>query len=313
MNFIKFGCILIKVNEYARENAMFGYVTVCKDAMNEKDYETFRAYYCGLCHAMGKQCSHISRLGLSYDITFLAIVLSSLNKEETKTHSMRCIAHPVKSHKTAVDDVAIDYAANMGVLLGYLKLLDDWHDDRSIKALLGMAVFFKGMKKAKNKYPKQYDEIRHYLKLLSECEKKNAGVDESADCFAKILEVLFVPEFVTDETDRKVLEWFGYNLGRWIYVMDAFADIEEDYKNKNYNPFLVDRADNIVDKKKEILKDLTVSLTLNLGTLASAYELLKVYKNDNIIRHIVYMSLKLRQNKVLGESDGSVSGVGSQS
>lgn len=291
---------------------MFGYVTVCKDAMEDKDYEIFRAYYCGLCHAMGKHCSHISRLGLSYDITFLAIVLSSLDNAETKLCDKHCIAHPIKVHKTITDDIAVDYAANMGVLLGYLKLLDDWQDDRKIKALLGMTVFYKGMNRARNRYREQYDKIRHYLRLLSECEKRNAKLDESADCFAKILEVLFVPEFVTDENKKKILAWFGYNLGRWIYVMDAFSDIEEDYKKNNYNPFLAEKSDNISYKKKEISKELSASLTLNLSTLASTYELLDVYKNDNVIRHIVYMSLKLRQNKVLGETDGSVSGVGSQ-
>ena len=291
---------------------MFGYVTVCKEAMGEENYEIFRAYYCGLCHSMGKQCSHISRLGLSYDITFLAIVLSSIERGESEFHNKRCVAHPLKQHKTVTNDRAIDYSANMGVLLGYLKLLDDWQDDKSIKALLGMAVFFRGMKKAKKRYRTQYDKIKSYLKLLSECEKKNAGVDEAADCFAKILEVLFVPEFIEDEIQKRVLAWFGYNLGRWIYVMDAFSDMEEDYKHRNYNPFLTEEFEDIKKLKKDTADKLKVSLTLNLGTIASTYELLDVYKNDDIISHIVYMALKLRQNKELGESDGSLSGVGSQ-
>ena len=166
------------------------------------------------------------------------------------------------------------------------------------------------MKKAKNKYPKQYDEIRHYLKLLSECEKKNAGVDESADCFAKILEVLFVPEFVTNETDRKVLEWFGYNLGRWIYVMDAFADIEDDYKNKNYNPFLLKydyKNEDISEFRKRVRDEYDIIVTLTLESIASAFELIDFKKNRSIVENIVYLGLRRVKDKVLkGEKNGSV-------
>ena len=31
---------------------MFGYVTPCKMEMKIKDYEKFKAYYCGLCNSI---------------------------------------------------------------------------------------------------------------------------------------------------------------------------------------------------------------------------------------------------------------------
>ena len=283
---------------------MFGYVTVCKECMDESDYEMFSAYYCGLCAATGRECSQISRLGLSYDITFLAIVLSAIDKTQTDMTQKRCAAHPQTKRKRVINDRAVNYAANMGVMLTYLKTLDDWHDEQSIKSIPARIAFYRGMKKARRRYPVQYEGIAEQLKRLHECEENNARVDEAADCFAKILEILFTPEFITDETERKILAWFGYNIGRWIYVIDAYNDIEKDFKSGSYNPFLAEMKD--IGNKNGIAERLSTTLTLNLDSAANAYELLKVYKNDGIIRHIVYTSLYARQKKILGESNGSV-------
>ena len=290
---------------------MFGYVTVCKECMDEADYEMFSAYYCGLCAATGKECSQLSRLGLSYDMTFLAIVLSALDKADTNTIERRCIAHPQNKRRRVVNDRAIDYAANMGSILMYLKLVDDWEDERSIKSIPARFALYGGMKKARKRFPKQYEGMAEQLKRLRECERNNALVDEAADCFAKILEILFTPEFITDETERKILAWFGYNIGRWIYVIDAYIDIEKDFKSGSYNPFLNEITD--ISDKDKIAKRLSTSLTLNLDSAANAYELLNVYKNDGIIRHIVYTSLYTRQKNILGENDGSIPGIGRQS
>ena len=283
---------------------MFGYVTVCKDCMSDTDYDMFAAYYCGLCVATGKECSQLSRLGLSYDITFLAIVLSALEEKKADVTEGRCLAHPSKRKLRVINDRAVDYAANMGVLLMYLKLLDDWQDERSLKSIPGRFALYGGMKKARKRFPEQYKGIERQLKRLSECEKNNARVDEAADCFAKILEILFTPDFITDETERKILAWFGYNIGRWIYVIDAYNDIEKDFESGSYNPFLAEITD--ISDKKAIAERLSTTLTLNLDTAASAYELLKVYKNDGIIRHVVYTSLYMKQKKILGENDGPV-------
>ena len=56
---------------------MFGYVNVYKDELKIKDYDTYRAYYCGLCKMLGKRHNALARLSLNYDLTFLA-VLSAL-------------------------------------------------------------------------------------------------------------------------------------------------------------------------------------------------------------------------------------------
>ena len=280
---------------------MFGYVTVYKELISEADYTIFKQYYCGLCRAIGRRCSQTARLGLSYDLTFLAIVLSSISDDETESENKPCIIHPIKKRESIKNDMATDYAADMGVLLDYLKLLDDWHDEKSIKALFGILLFYGGMKKARKRHKKCSGEIKAQLSRLSKLEKENSSdIDECADCFAKILETLFTPEFITDENQRRVLSWLGYNIGRWIYVIDAVNDMEKDYKKGSYNPFNsgFDGGD-YTEYVKKLKEDKKLTLTFTLENAASAFELLDIKKNHTLIEGLIYDCLKYRQTQIL--------------
>ena len=286
---------------------MFGYVTVCRDAMKSEDYQLFTAYYCGLCKATGKCASQFARMGLSYDITFLAIILSALMPEENLLKSGRCIAHPLKKREYVCNSDVLDYAACMGTILTYLKFQDDVSDDKSVKAMALSAMFYSGVRKARKGYKRQYDEIIYLLRKLSSLEKENCSeIDECADCFAKILETLFTPDFIEDNETRRILKWFGYNIGRWIYVIDAYNDIDKDYKKKNYNPFLAKDYGELDEYKKQLKEKLEMSLTFTLENAASAFELLRTYKNKSVAEHIIYCGLKARQTAVLGEKNESV-------
>lgn len=287
---------------------MFGYVTICKNTLSEQGYETFKAYYCGLCKAIGKRCSQGARMGLSYDITFLAIVLSSVNADNVEIRDKKCLLHPFRSNMCVQSDRAVDYSADVGVMLSYLKLLDDLHDDRSIKALFGMLFFYRGVRKAKKRYPLIYDKIRHCLDDLSRLEKEKCGeIDETADCFAKILEILFTPDFVDDDSTKRTLSWLGYNIGRWIYIIDAYNDLEKDIKKKNYNTFRYKYDGKSYEEIKADLKEkLKISLTFTLENASSAYDLLKVCKNKEILDNIIYHALIMKQNYILGEDNESL-------
>lgn len=291
---------------------MFGYIMPCKRQLGEDGYKEFGAYYCGLCKAMGRQCSQASRLGLSYDVTFLAIVLSSVTGEEHDEKTERCIVHPFKKKPCIKHDRALDYGACVGVMLSYLKLLDNWHDDRSVKAAAGMALLYTGVRRARKKYPNEYDFIKQCLDELSAAEAANSpDIDRTADCFARILQRLFTPDFITDTGTRRILDWMGYNIGRWIFILDAANDLEKDQKQGAYNPLLAgfDGGD-ISEYRSRRVKELEVTLTYTLENAASAFDLLKTYRNSDILNTIIYDSLRLKQqavlNKKTGDRDGSI-------
>lgn len=279
---------------------MFGYVKIYKDELKVKDYNLFRAYYCGLCRALGKSCSQSARLGLSYDMVFLAILLSALKKEEETFSEKPCIAHPFHKRKSVEMTEVMSYCSHMSVILGYLKLKDDFADSKSLKALMGMIIYFAPFKKSKKKYPEKYSALQEQMKRLASLEKENSdGIDIVADCFAKMLEELFCPSF--EKENKRALGWLGYNMGRWIYIIDAFEDMEKDFKGKAYNPFLTDvkTEEELKVKKAQLAEKLSVTLTFTLENASGAFELLKIYKNEEILKNILYLSLNLTQEQIL--------------
>lgn len=279
---------------------MFGYVRIGKKGLDEEDFAVFKAYYCGLCKAIGRY-SQIARLGLTYDMTFLSVLLSSVcNERETKT-TFRCLLHPLKK-EAAYSGKIVDYAAKMSILLAYKKFEDDLKDEKSAAAFFGKMLYSNPMKRIK--HTDTAEKISALLAKLSELEAQGCTEpDEAADCFAEICKILFTPDFVTEENTRRILEWMGYNIGRWIYLIDAFDDLEKDMKKHAYNPFSSRRG------KEGFLEDTEATLTANLANIAAAYDLLPPGKNDKIIKNIIYSGMGGIQNKVLNlreEDDESV-------
>lgn len=282
---------------------MFGYVTACKKHMSPEDFETFNAYYCGVCKATGRIASQCARLGLSYDITFLAIVISSVMQDYGEVGHGGCIAHPFKDKPHIIQCGAVDYAAAMGVILMYLKLRDDVADDKSLMALVLSSVLHGGVSRAQKGYEEQYSKITDYLHRLSVLENENCGeIDKCADCFAKILQTLFAPDFITDSEQRRILSWVGYNTGRWIYILDAYNDMIKDRKFKRYNPFLASMHGDFDEYRKNIGEQLNVSLTFTLENIASGFDLLDIGRNKAIIENIVYIGMRAKQDSILSES-----------
>lgn len=264
---------------------MFGYVNAYKDLLRVCDYNVFRGYYCGLCKQLGKSFNQLTRFGLSYDMTFLAILVSSLEDKKIDLKMQNCIAHPMSKRPVIKGDVGISYSADMSVILTYMKLKDDWQDERSLKSLACVAYYFP-MKKCAKKYPKQYKCIKDNLSKLSELEKEKCkSIDAVADCFGKLLESIF--DF---NGDNRALAWLGYHIGRFIYITDAYMDIDKDLKSKNYNPFIAMYGNEL---KKENFKESVVnSLTFTLSEISNAYNLLEVKKNKELLDNIIYLGLR---------------------
>lgn len=272
---------------------MFGYVNVDKEKIDMRDYNVYRAVYCGVCVSCGKNLSFPARFGLSYDTAFLALVLSSL-EDTLKVLPCRCIAHPKKRRPIVADSRAVDYAACIGAMLSYLKFDDDRRDDGGILPRAGMAVFKNACRKAKEQYPKAYEDIVSGLSALSKLEKENCqNADLAADAFAQLLASCAAPDFI-DNKLKKPLYWLGYYLGRWIYLADALNDLERDIKSGSYNPYK-----SRFKTRAEAKEALSPSLTLTLESISLATELLPFKRNKAIIDNIIYYGLPKKQKSIL--------------
>jgi hypothetical protein len=273
---------------------LFGYVLPEKPELKVKDYELFRAYYCGVCKAIGKRHGQLQRLTLNYDTTFLALILSSVAGERVILKRERCIAHAINKRNIIKNSEIINYASDINVLLAYYKLQDNWRDEKSVLSGTAALALKKSFKKIYKRYGKKCDIIKKRLDEMQELEKEKCNsMDRVAEPFARLMEeVICFDRVVNNENDKKVLKWIGYNLGKWVYILDAFDDIGKDIKNGSYNSLLYqfdyykqkEVIDESVDEFKSRIKErVAFTLTHSLSQLSGGYDLLSSNESEKTI------------------------------
>lgn len=284
---------------------MFGYILPEKPEMKIKEYELFRAYYCGVCKSIGRRYGQLKRLLLNYDSTFLAVLLAAVAGEIPDVKKERCIAHPVVKRHIAGKSAIIDYASDIDILLAYYNLDDKRRDDGSIPAGTAMLLLKRAHGKLKKKYPEKCDIIESRLAELHQLESEGcASMDRAAEPFARLMEEVtaYGPLCETEKSD-KALRWIGYNLGKWIYLLDAFDDLEKDIRDKSYNPLIKQykyEDEDIIEFKSRIRERVEFNLTYSLNQIAAAYELLEVKSNRGILENIIYMGCLRKTENILG-------------
>lgn len=271
---------------------MFGYVTANKPELKMREFGRYKAFYCGLCRCLGKNNGAVSRLTLSYDMTFLILLLSSLYEPEEQQERHRCLIHPGKKQWMIYNQIT-DYASDMNVLLSCYHFQDDWEDERSIAGFCGAKVFAGRAKKIAGQYPRQSKVIREQLGRLAELEQKGiTEPDAISRPFGELMSELFV---YREDAFQDILRSFGFYLGKYIYLLDAFMDLEKDLKKGSFNPFResTDRKD-FEESVRQMLE----------GTIRQAvaeFEKLPLEQDLPILRNILYEGVKLPLMR--GEND----------
>jgi hypothetical protein len=206
---------------------MFGYVNVYKPELKMKEYYKYKAYYCGLCKVLKDKYGRIGQMTLSYDMTFLIVLLTSLYESDTDREKTRCILHPVKKQDILINEIT-EYVADMNLALRYFHLIDDWKDDKNVIGLAGAQLIQKKYKEIEKKYPRQCKQIKKSLKKLQMLEKKGeTNIDLVAGCFGRLMEEVFVYK---EDFWENSLRSLGFFLGKFIYLLDAYKDIQSDIK-----------------------------------------------------------------------------------
>ncbi len=271
---------------------VFGYIRISKPELRIKEYEMYKAVYCSLCKVMGKSYGIWSRFTLSYDFTFLALINMSIKNGCDPVEKGRCTCNPLKKCIYCKSDEHLQMPAAAAMIMMYYKLLDNIEDEKGIKKLGCLTLkplFSSANKKAAKKYPEIEKIISNYILVQDKLEAANTkGLDEAADPTAIALaEILKLCS--DDATEKRILERIGYCLGRYIYILDAACDLEEDIKNNRYNCLKYSLNDNI----NEFIKEKIVpQLFLSLNEAGSAFELLDVKKYRAILGNIIYLGLE---------------------
>ena len=267
---------------------MFGYVLVNKPELKIREFENYRSYYCGLCHQLKEEYGTFGRMMLNYDMTFLIMLLSDLYDAEDEVKCSRCVVHPSKKHCHRQNHVT-EYCSDMCILLSYYKCADDWNDERKLSRWALSKILKRKCAKVKKKYPEKAEFIESRLNMLSIVESsKVTHIDRAARVFGEIMAEVFVYK---DDMWKEDLYKIGFYLGKYIYLLDAYEDIEKDIKSGAYNPFKEIYHND--DFEKQVLK----LLLLMIGECTDAFERLPLVENVEILRNILYSGVWVRFGK----------------
>lgn len=299
---------------------MFGFIAPRLDEVEPEEKERFQAVYCGVCRALGRRCGQRCRLTLSYDMAFLALLLGSMYEPAEEQSEGRCPPHPANPRPYLMTE-CIDYAADMNVALAYYKSLDDWNDERSVPGRAAAAALEKPYRGVRERNPRACAAIEHYLGAIDELERAagggtarkgragsaaGAGADEATDAADSDAQAQERAAFLREEAQNpdaaanlfglllgEIFAWrddfwaedlrrFGARLGKFVYLMDAVVDYEDDAKSGSYNPLVL---------SGEGPEDMKADLEMLAAGAADAFERLPLEQDMHLLRSVLYSGM----------------------
>ncbi len=276
---------------------MFGYVTVHKPELKMKDFTKYKGYYCGLCRTLREKYGVTGQMTLTYDMTFAIILLTSLYESQIKVSNRRCMAHPMKKQLMLQNEIT-EYAAAMNVILAYYHMKDNWEDEKSLSGLASATLLHPKIRDIELQYPRQCQAIRKSLDDLGKLEKDNSDdLDAVAGCFGMLMSELFI--YREDEWQEN-LRKIGFYMGKFIYLMDAFDDVEKDLKEDNYNP-LKEQFQNEQFDEKEFQETCGDYLVMMMSECSNEFEKLPCIVDVDILRNILYDGVWTRYNNKINK------------
>ena len=276
---------------------MFGYVKVNSPELKVREYEFYRGTYCGLCRAMGKCTGQCSRMTLSYDFAFLALLRITLEGTSVSFEQKRCLAHPLKKRNSMKHNPTLAYCAGAAALLNYHKILDDLADERGgkkFRAVLARPWMAHARKKALRAGLAPLEQaVADGLRHLSDIEASDTvSVDLPAEAFGDIL--AHIMSYGLEGTNSRLASSLGMAVGKWIYMADALDDWEKDAEKKRYNPFLKLYGNQLPEEHE--LQSIRLALKNELYAAEAALDLMEFKHPDiqNIVSNIFYLGMPER-------------------
>ncbi|MCQ5129665.1 DUF5685 family protein [Butyricicoccus faecihominis] len=278
---------------------MFGFIRPVRPELRVREVDRFQQVYCGLCHAIRGRYGRFYTLFLSYDMTFYALVIGCGSTETPPPCGKRCDASPFRKKACAAPDEFLERAADVSVLLTYHKLRDSLADEKGAKRLLAKTLCHlgrKGYEQARARLPEADRRMVRALEDLQTLEQQNCdSMDRAADASAR-LTAAAVPQ--TGDARERILTQMFYHVGRWVYLLDACADVAEDLVSGNYNP-VVRRYGLQAPALSEIKQPLETTLERSLVDVCSAFDLLRPERDEGLLRNIIFLGMPLVTRQVL--------------
>ena len=259
---------------------MFGYVITNPESLDKARQQRFRAFYCGLCATLQSRHGLLGSATLSFDMTFLAVLLNALYEPGETAGEARCLPHPMKKHDFITSPV-MDYAADMNVALAYHKCLDNWRDDKSLSSAAEARLLTRAYDRVRRERPEKCAAIEAWLSEIHDIEASGREeIDPPVNATGRALGELFV--YRSGDMWSNALREIGDGLGRFIYFMDAYEDLDEDVRKARFNPLKAYR------EHADFEEMCRSALTMMIADATRAFEQLPIVLDADILRNILY-------------------------
>ena len=272
---------------------MFGYVKPDIKELLVKEHEFYKSTYCGICRSMKKHTGNLSPVTITYDSVFLALVrMAYIPDSELGSSMRRCIAHPAKKKCMLTDNSAIEYTARAFAILSYYKMKDDLADEGVGKRMLVNLTrpVLASAKKRADLEPLA-EIVKDRLEKITKIEKeRRPSIDEPAELFGELLGEIFA--YGLDGADRVVTYECGYHLGKFILLVDAIDDYEDDLRTGKYNPYVISYGGAKLTRENK--QNVKTALLIECKKLENAVNLIPFGNKitiENIVRNIIYLGL----------------------
>lgn len=276
---------------------MFGYIQPLKCELKIREYDYYRAAYCGVCNALRTRCGIKARFIVNYDFVFIALLLSYANQDNVNISKKRCIVCP--SGRKCIQSDSYDKAADVSVILTYLKLCDDVEDsgfwNGLFRARIPRMLLNNAYKKASKSLSEYNSKAKHLYYELCELErKKTPSIDETADKFALMLSGIIDGS----QARHRVLREIFYHIGRFVYIIDALDDFADDFEKGEYNP--IASRFNLSSNKlpNGVKEDIFTTLEHSRQAVLRAFELLDGGETENLLRNIIELGMNASVQRI---------------
>ena len=277
---------------------MFGYLDIEKDKLEDGQSGLWQTFMCGLCISTKKLYGNYPRMFISNDVNFFNVLFHSVTNTDVAVTNQRCFSHPIRKRSILQQTDLTQKLSVANVLLTYWNIYDDTVDGGSVKKKTALKLFNRTYNKAKKDFPALNEMLSRRYQQLRELEQGNCGsIDRVAHAFAELSKDFSL--LVLGEQANEYLQTLSYNLGKWIYLIDALDDAEKDIKHRNYNPFVACYGAKCFDELKARYDELQFLMFAVLNRIAQSYNDMNLTKYTCILNNVLFESIRNKTKQIL--------------
>lgn len=278
---------------------MFGYTVPSYLRLTPSDMHRYRRYYCEGCHQLKYGFGLRGTLTVNYDMTFNTILLDGLMGEAIEfdgTSKRICVLDKPKA-----DSEMMRKMAAYTLILTKWELEDDKTDKPSAKTKIIGSVLNEAIEKAMKMYP-EYDEMvgKGFSDLreleLSGCkDARHMGLVFGNGLTGALEDI--AGDYASENLNSVFRE-----LTAAVYIMDAIDDLDDDFMDGTYNPFLPEKGYVNSEKlKNERTYEIAELINKTMSSLQGAYSSIRpsMKGNTSLCDNIVYYGIPESAKRVL--------------